>query len=158
MLLFFSVFFFFLMIRPPPRSTLFPYTTLFRSAHELLVGERAVHVRRVQERDPQVERPLNRGDRLGVVATAVKLRHPHTSQAQGRHREALPAKRALLHVTTPSRRSVSSLTQPRSAAPGSASSPARRCCPPATPAVTTRCGPPRTRSAAPSARSPYRGC
>src|SRR5205807_8886366 len=27
----FSFFFFFLMIRPPPRSTLFPYTTLFRS-------------------------------------------------------------------------------------------------------------------------------
>src|SRR5687768_17806161 len=26
-------FFFFLMIRPPPRSTLFPYTTLFRSQH-----------------------------------------------------------------------------------------------------------------------------
>src|SRR3954466_16434329 len=26
-------FFFFLMIRPPPNSTLFPYTTLFRSAH-----------------------------------------------------------------------------------------------------------------------------
>src|SRR2546423_10300000 len=28
-----SMFFFFLMIRRPPRSTLFPYTTLFRSAH-----------------------------------------------------------------------------------------------------------------------------
>src|SRR2546430_4085632 len=28
-------FFFFLMIRRPPRSTLFPYTTLFRSAHPL---------------------------------------------------------------------------------------------------------------------------
>src|SRR5438067_5796087 len=27
-------FFFFLMIRRPPRSTLFPYTTLFRSSHE----------------------------------------------------------------------------------------------------------------------------
>src|SRR5258708_21755062 len=27
-----SLFFFFLMIRRPPRSTLFPYTTLFRSA------------------------------------------------------------------------------------------------------------------------------
>src|SRR5947207_6585624 len=26
------LFFFFLMIRPPPRSTLFPYTTLFRSS------------------------------------------------------------------------------------------------------------------------------
>src|SRR5438309_6780975 len=31
MLLFTLVFFFFLMIRRPPRSTLFPYTTLFRS-------------------------------------------------------------------------------------------------------------------------------
>src|SRR5256885_11715702 len=29
--LFFYFFFFFLMIRRPPRSTLFPYTTLFRS-------------------------------------------------------------------------------------------------------------------------------
>src|SRR3712207_8264831 len=27
-------YFFFLMIRRPPRSTLFPYTTLFRSRHE----------------------------------------------------------------------------------------------------------------------------
>src|SRR2546427_2096655 len=27
------IFFFFLMIRRPPRSTLFPYTTLFRSRH-----------------------------------------------------------------------------------------------------------------------------
>src|SRR5256885_13058719 len=30
-MLFFLFFFFFLMIRRPPRSTLFPYTTLFRS-------------------------------------------------------------------------------------------------------------------------------
>src|SRR5688572_32600274 len=30
------LFFFFLMIRRPPRSTLFPYTTLFRSVCELL--------------------------------------------------------------------------------------------------------------------------
>src|SRR6266704_5170229 len=29
---YFKFFFFFLMIRRPPRSTLFPYTTLFRSA------------------------------------------------------------------------------------------------------------------------------
>src|SRR2546426_4962796 len=35
----FSLFFFFLMIRRPPRSTLFPYTTLFRSRH---VGEELV--------------------------------------------------------------------------------------------------------------------
>src|SRR6201987_6356884 len=31
---FFCFFFFFLMIRRPPRSTLFPYTTLFRSRSE----------------------------------------------------------------------------------------------------------------------------
>src|SRR4051794_41844660 len=31
---FLCVFFFFLMIRRPPRSTLFPYTTLFRSVLE----------------------------------------------------------------------------------------------------------------------------
>src|SRR5471030_3496114 len=40
---FFVFFFFFLMIRRPPRSTLFPYTTLFRSPHPhrppLLRGE-----------------------------------------------------------------------------------------------------------------------
>src|SRR5690348_17439262 len=32
------VFFFFLMIRRPPRSTLFPYTTLFRSAEAVAVA------------------------------------------------------------------------------------------------------------------------
>src|SRR2546422_9270845 len=38
-----SFFFFFLMIRRPPRSTLFPYTTLFRSVSAYL------HVRRVRK-------------------------------------------------------------------------------------------------------------
>src|SRR5437762_6880765 len=32
MFFYISLFFFFLMIRRPPRSTLFPYTTLFRSS------------------------------------------------------------------------------------------------------------------------------
>src|SRR6266446_7743035 len=36
----FRLFFFFLMIRRPPRSTLFPYTTLFRSSYR-----RAAHGR-----------------------------------------------------------------------------------------------------------------
>src|SRR5205823_13028174 len=34
------IFFFFLRLRPPPRSTLFPYTTLFRSREDLPVGQR----------------------------------------------------------------------------------------------------------------------
>src|SRR2546430_5668246 len=33
-----TLFFFFLMIRRPPRSTLFPYTTLFRSRKRPLLG------------------------------------------------------------------------------------------------------------------------
>src|SRR5688572_31887252 len=56
------------MIRRPPRSTLFPYTTLFRSArgpdqrHPLAVGDRQRHVvehlrprRRVREAEPRSE-------------------------------------------------------------------------------------------------------
>src|SRR2546430_4701254 len=38
-----SHFFFFLMIRRPPRSTLFPYTTLFRSQPARRERERAPH-------------------------------------------------------------------------------------------------------------------
>src|SRR5256885_12415053 len=44
--LLFLSFFFFLMIRRPPRSTLFPYTTLFRSVQDQarLVGRRGLAV------------------------------------------------------------------------------------------------------------------
>src|SRR5688572_9446472 len=40
----FLLFFFFLMIRRPPRSTLFPYTTLFRSGYFIIfdIGEDAL--------------------------------------------------------------------------------------------------------------------
>src|SRR5258708_33885381 len=41
--------FFFLMIRRPPRSTLFPYTTLFRSAvniHITIIELNALHTKR----------------------------------------------------------------------------------------------------------------
>src|SRR2546429_4289026 len=38
-------FFFFLMIRRPPRSTLFPYTTLFRSSGKFLIaGGRSIRM------------------------------------------------------------------------------------------------------------------
>src|SRR5207244_13025072 len=44
-------YFFFLMIRPPPRSTLFPYTTLFRSEHgeipELIGRVKAIRCARI---------------------------------------------------------------------------------------------------------------
>src|SRR5256885_3937712 len=43
-------FFFFLMIRRPPRSTLFPYTTLFRSVMEPIAGVEAPIKGRLGER------------------------------------------------------------------------------------------------------------
>src|SRR5688572_30997261 len=38
-------FFFFLMIRRPPRSTLFPYTTLFRSLQQVIHVDRLSRLR-----------------------------------------------------------------------------------------------------------------
>src|SRR5256885_12581483 len=64
-------FFFFLMIRRPPRSTLFPYTTLFRSRADRhdVVGARAAHVavardmgqrrQRSEEHTSELQSPCN---------------------------------------------------------------------------------------------------
>ena len=56
-----------------------------RPTHELLVRVRSVGIRGVQQRDAQVERPLDRRDRLGLVGVAVELGHAHAAQALGRH-------------------------------------------------------------------------
>src|SRR3712207_7278883 len=85
------VLFFFLMIRRPPRSTLFPYTTLFRS-HLLHVGElvRAglpaqLEVRQVRGAG-QVARRLRRvGEAQPLLAAGEDLRsEEHTSELQSR--------------------------------------------------------------------------
>src|SRR6266496_5824188 len=47
-------FFFFLMIRRPPRSTLFPYTTLFRSGHRP-PATRECRMGRLRQRSPRSE-------------------------------------------------------------------------------------------------------
>src|SRR3712207_8005901 len=66
--------FFFLMIRRPPRSTLFPYTTLFRSR-----GDRGCdpHLR-ADRRRPGEGRGRDRGDRVGLrqPARGRELRGP----------------------------------------------------------------------------------
>src|SRR2546430_11392059 len=62
-------FFFFLMIRRPPRSTLFPYTTLFRSH---LAVEPAVH--------GVVARQVRVG--LGVAQVVERRSEEHTSELQ----------------------------------------------------------------------------
>src|SRR6266566_6281225 len=59
------VFFFFLMIRRPPRSTLFPYTTLFRSRarrrrHLLAQGLHPAHdALRSEEHTSELQSPCN---------------------------------------------------------------------------------------------------
>src|SRR5438270_12084453 len=54
---YFFFFFFFLMIRRPPRSTLFPYTTLFRSANDFVmrpgVGKRGRLYLRMRSRSEE---------------------------------------------------------------------------------------------------------
>src|SRR3712207_8653617 len=80
------------MIRRPPRSTLFPYTTLFRSEHdERLTGE-AEDRRDAVEREEQVRRPEGEedDDHRSPVLLAV-LHDPdlarseeHTSELQSR--------------------------------------------------------------------------
>src|SRR5215475_15296746 len=57
----FFFFFFFLMIRRPPRSTLFPYTTLFRSCRASRARDRkAQRIRYRGNRDPRQDRKSTR--------------------------------------------------------------------------------------------------
>src|SRR2546429_6877001 len=73
-------FFFFLMIRRPPRSTLFPYTTLFRSAH--WHGDLGA---RWHLRSRYCYQPGNRrGPGLIAVPTAQVRSEEHTSELQSR--------------------------------------------------------------------------
>src|SRR2546425_1833924 len=54
--------FFFLMIRRPPRSTLFPYTTLFRSLAEMLDDEAPSVCQRVWEILPVQTKVIHRSE------------------------------------------------------------------------------------------------
>src|SRR5256885_8921492 len=85
--------FFFLMIRRPPRSTLFPYTTLFRSLNlcglsalcrgesdsaprEIGVAENRASIRPVRREQPR--RPIGAEKRIEIVARSEE----HTSELQ----------------------------------------------------------------------------
>ena len=60
---------------------------LDRLADEDLVGVRTVDVGRVEERDPEIERAVDRGDAFGLVGRAVELGHAHAAEAEGGHGE-----------------------------------------------------------------------
>src|SRR5215472_18005196 len=61
----FSFFFFFLMIRRPPRSTLFPYTTLFRSRPHLPTSPQ-VHFCRSRDRGRDRKSTRLNSSHLGI--------------------------------------------------------------------------------------------
>src|SRR3712207_7976356 len=64
---------FFLMIRRPPRSTLFPYTTLFRSRHPR--GDAA-----------HAQQEGHRAGEVLAVAAPVAEQEPHQRRAAGQRR------------------------------------------------------------------------
>src|SRR2546422_749071 len=105
------LFFFFLMIRRPPRSTLFPYTTLFRSqagtggtaraAHRVLDARRARVALGALERLPRAARsataglvPPRRGERdppaCGILAPPALLRLGRFIPAEAGNQETRP--------------------------------------------------------------------
>src|SRR2546422_6809853 len=87
------LFFFFLMIRRPPRSTLFPYTTLFRSVHD-----EAHHL--------LLERRIGRGhalrdagvELLGAEPRPLDRRQIHQPPCPGRSEEHTSELQSRLHL------------------------------------------------------------
>src|SRR5256885_9106263 len=94
--LYLVLFFFFLMIRRPPRSTLFPYTTLFRSRddedltlhralHRVDVGggdrgpvpQQRLHLGRSEEHTSELQSPCNLVCRLLLEKKKTKPHYLH---------------------------------------------------------------------------------
>src|SRR5690348_18444696 len=79
-------FFFFLMIRRPPRSTLFPYTTLFRSIfgpHRIALGDggdigAVVAAIRSEEHTSELQSPVHLVCRLLLEKKKKKTTEPKT--------------------------------------------------------------------------------
>src|SRR5256886_3648309 len=78
--------FFFLMIRRPPRSTLFPYTTLFRSRQQRYAGRTIQEQGGVDlpQRPAHPQQPLGRMPALGEVHREVTVGKVRRQQVQPR--------------------------------------------------------------------------
>src|SRR3712207_8884727 len=82
------MYFIFLMIRRPPRSTLFPYTTLFRSLCDVAFRWNAVDVTACRFRERRVlalgaQRKRHLGGRYAMRYRALRSEE-HTSELQSR--------------------------------------------------------------------------
>src|SRR5256885_2797854 len=73
-------FFFFLMIRRPPRSTLFPYTTLFRSPDKFVSsGSGSPYVYGVLEDHWKDDMTLEEGANLAIRAVTAAMKRDAVS-------------------------------------------------------------------------------
>src|SRR2546427_5728311 len=68
------------MIRRPPRSTLFPYTTLFRSPQTVLHELEGVVAVHVLDREHVLEHPLQ--SEVGALGALAVRSEEHTSELQ----------------------------------------------------------------------------
>src|SRR5256885_10604999 len=80
------IFFFFLMIRRPPRSTLFPYTTLFRSKAHEQIPRRQGNLRAADRVAPGIE---YRSPKEIRIAERETHRHARSSREADRKRTRL---------------------------------------------------------------------
>src|SRR6266581_8564301 len=87
---YFCFFFFFLMIRRPPRSTLFPYTTLFRSRDHPRDSAAARHVLRRRHRG---QRAPGRSDGVDLLDEPDGPALPASRLAQGLEERPDPRRR-----------------------------------------------------------------
>ena len=71
-----------------------------RTADEPLVRQRAVHVGRVEERDAELESPVDGRDRLVVVSRAVELGHAHAAEPERGDGQSLCPECACVHAST----------------------------------------------------------
>src|SRR5437762_138997 len=120
LILLFYFFFFFLMIRRPPRSTLFPYTTLFRSrrAGRTLPGGGPRGCRRPgRPRPGRSVRPRGRAARSGRNVAAPGVRREPGRDARRRSRAPAGGRGPDTHDSAGTEESASS-PRPRLSVPG----------------------------------------
>src|SRR5207302_8820328 len=93
----FPLSFFILLIRRPPTSTLFPYTTLFRSVDEARQCDRRDDRQHDDHRDEDAE-PLQGALHRAPLAVATRSGLPTAARASGRPRDRKSTRLNSSHV------------------------------------------------------------
>ena len=98
---------FFVMIRRPPRSTLFPYTTLFRSKYNLAIGERTaeeikINIGSALYLDDKLTMEVRGRDIITGLPRVITVTSNDITEAMQNELEAIiDAAKKILHKTPP---------------------------------------------------------